>query len=210
MASTFLLSRRGYEPIPRLLHTSSRIGSKVLVHSGVTKDNSAKNKQRLASLVDVFDSYTKLWQQKKVTGETPVPGICSVASASINDDLFTFGGHDGSTYFNSLHKLKDVSQWFELCPQNESEDSPMAKIGAGMVAFGDDLAVIGGYGTPHGPTQPGSSFIRDTRHEDGRGWTNEIHTYNLKNGVFIHVQDLFPLHNRCHFANSDSLTSYDL
>ena len=191
MASTFLLSRRGYEPLPRLLHTSSRIGSRLLIHSGVTKDNSVKNKQRIASLIEIFDSHTKLWKQKKVTGETPVPGICSAASASINDDLFTFGGHDGSKYYNTLHKLKDTSQWLELCPQNKREDSPMAKIGAGMVAFGDSLVVMGGYGIPHGPIQPGSSFIRDTRRDDGRGWTNEFHTYNLMDGAFtaaIYVQ----------------------
>ena len=60
----------------------------------------------------------------------------------------------------------------------------MAKDGAGMVAFSDNLAVFGGYGIPHGPTQPGSSFIGDTGYTDGGGWTNELHVYNLKDGMY--------------------------
>ena len=56
----------------------------------------------------------------------------------------------------------------------------MRKAECGIVHFHHDkLAVIGGYGIPTGPTQPGSSFIRSTRYTDGRGWTNEIHVFNI-------------------------------
>ena len=176
-----------YEPMPRFRHTSSRTRSKVLVHNGVTKNISEENKRRLPSVVEVFDPYTELWQQKEVTGETPSPGVHTVASASVDDDLFTFGGYDGNTWYNSLHLLKDVSQWFALRPQNKEAESPMPKRGAQMVAFGDNLAVFGGYGIPHGPIQPGSLFIRDYRYSDGRGWTNEFHVYNRTDGKCIHT-----------------------
>ena len=176
-----------YEPTPRFRHTSSRTRSKVLVHGGVTKDFSEETKRRLPLEVEVFDPYAEVWQKKKVNGEAPSPGVYTVASASVDDDLFTFGGYDGSTWYNSLHLLKDVSQWFTLCPQTKEAGSPMPKRGAQMVAFGDNLAVFGGHGIPHGPIQPGLSFIRDTRYSDGRGWTNEFHTYNRIDGMCTHT-----------------------
>ena len=187
---------RRHEPMPRIWHTSQQARSKVLVQGGLTQDYSENTKQRLPSVVEVFDAYTELWQQKEVTGEAPAPGVYLAASASVDDDLFTFGGHDGSRWNNCLHALKGGSQWIELCPQNKSPESPMAKSGAGMVAFGDNLAVFGGYGTPHGPTQPGSSFIRDTRLTGSVGWTNEFHLYNFSDGMQMIVQnDLHFLHS---------------
>ena len=181
---------RGYEePMPRIGHTQWQAGSRVLVHGGRTKDYSENTKRRLASVVDTFDRYTEAWEQKEVTGEAPAPGVYGAASASVDDDLFAFGGYDGSRFNNALHRLKNASQWIELCPENKSPEFPMAKCGAGMVAFGDNLAVFGGYGIPHGPTQPGSSFIKSTTFTDGRGWTNEFHIYNIKDGMCIHAQN---------------------
>ena len=184
MAAILSPSGRRQEPMPRMWHTAQQTRNEVLVHGGRTKDYSENTKRRLSSVVEVFNTYTESWQQKKVTGEAPVPGVHAAASASVDDDLFTFGGHDGTRWNNCLHVLKGGSQWNELSPQNKSPESPMAKYGTGMVPFGDNLAVFGGYGIPHGPTQPGSSFVRDTRFADGAGWTNEFHIYNLKNGMY--------------------------
>ena len=172
---------RRHEPMPRIHHTACQTGSKTLVHGGRTRDFSENTKRRLASVVEVFDAYTEVWQQKEVTGEAPVPGVYAAASASVDDDLFTFSGYDGSRRYKSLHRLKHAAQWVELCPQNNRAESPMAKYGAGMVAFGNNLAVFGGYGIPDGPLQPGSSFIKDT---DGSGWTNELHMYDVKDGMY--------------------------
>ena len=183
MAALPPLTRGTYEPMPRFWHTSARIEHKMVVHGGRTKDYSEKSKQRLASVVEAFDIYTELWEQKDVTGEVPAAGIHSAACASVNGDLFQFGGFDGGRYHNTLHELRNISQWFELCPLNQQPESPMAKGGAGMIAFEDSLAVFGGLGIPHGPTQPGSSFIMDTRLSNGRGWTNEFHIYSLTKGT---------------------------
>ena len=188
MAGILSLSGRRYEPMPRILHTAQQAHNKVLVHGGRTNDYSKKTKRHLPSVVEVFDTYTQLWQQKVVTGEAPAPGVYFAASASVDDDLFTFGGRDENRWYNALHRLKNALQWIELCPQNKSPEAPMAKCGAGMVAFGDNLAVFGGYGIPHGPIQPGSSFIRDTRFTVGRGWTNELHIYNLKDGMYAYTK----------------------
>ena len=172
--------------MPRIRHTAWQTGSKTLVHSGRTRDFSENTKRRLARVVEMFDAYTEVWQQKEVTGEAPAPGVYGAASASLDDDLFTFGGHDGSRRYNLLHLLKDATQWVELCPQNDSAESPMAKSGARMVAFGSNLAVFGGYGIPHGPTQPGSSFIR--RAGGDGGWTSEFHIYNLEDGMYAYTK----------------------
>ena len=190
MASSKLFSQFGqtakYQPMSRMRHTSAQIGSKTLLHGGLTEDYSEESKRRLSSVLEVFDSYTELWQQKEVTGDTPAPGVFSASSAAVDGELFTFGGYDGSIYYNSLHRLKNASQWLKLCPQNGVE-SPMAKTGAGMVAFGNQLLLIGGYGIPHSPAQPGAAFIKSRGRggSDGRGWTNELHIFNIKNGMHL-------------------------
>ena len=195
MAGILSLFGRRHEPMPRAWHTACQTGSKTLVHGGRTRDFSENTKRRLACVVQMYDSYTEVWQQKEVTGEAPAPGMYLAASASVEDDLFTFGGLDGSRRYNALHVLKRATQWIELCPLNDRAESPMAKSGAGMVAFGNILAVFGGYGTPHGPTQPGSSFIK--RAGSDRGWTNEFHIYNLEDGMCMYMYKLTDIWMPC-------------
>ena len=189
MAALFPLFGRGtttakYEPIPRLAHVSQSVGSKVLVRGGRTKDFSEKSSQHLSSVVELFDPYSELWEQKQVEGDIPSPGTYFQASASVNNDLFTYEGLDGSgKELNTLRKLDTKTlRWRQLSPQN-AEGAPMPKAGCGMVAFGDSLGVFGGHGIPHGPTKLGS-FIKDTNYTDGSGWTNEFHLYNLTDGMY--------------------------
>ncbi len=58
----------------------------------------------------------------------------------------------------------------------------MRKTGCGMVAYKSSLVLFGGYGVPSGPTPPGAEFAQNTRYTDGRGWTNELHTFDLEEG----------------------------
>ena len=173
-----------YEPLPRFDHVSQSVGSKVLVQGGRTKDFSEKSRQHLSSVVETFDPYSEIWEQRQVEGDAPSPGTYYAASASLHDDLFTFGGRDVKNYyFNTLHRLDTKTwRWFQLSPQN-AEGAPMPKIGCGMISFGDRSGVFGGHGIPRGPTEP-QSFITSTRFTDGRGWTNEFHIYHLKEGVY--------------------------
>ena len=172
-----------YEPLPRFDHVSQSVGSKVLVQGGRTKDFSEKSRQHLSSVVETFDPYSELWEQRQVEGDAPSPGTHLAASASLHDDLFTFGGTDDRNFFNGLHRLDTKTwRWCQLSPQN-AEGAPMPKLGCGMISFGECLGVFGGYGIPQGPTEP-QSFIKHTRFTDGRGWTNEFHIYHLKEGVY--------------------------
>ena len=172
-----------YEPLPRCVHISGSVGSKVVVQGGRTKDFSEKSRQQLTSVVEIFDPYSELWEQRQVTGDAPSPGTYVSASASLHDDLFSFGGADDRGYFvNTVHRLDTKTwRWCQLSPQN-AEGAAMPKAGCGMISFRDSLGVFGGFGIPRGPTEP-QSFIKNTRFTDGRGWTNEFHIYQLKEGI---------------------------
>jgi len=60
----------------------------------------------------------------------------------------------------------------------------MKKGGCRMVPYGQDrLALFGGYGFPNSPTQPGATFTKDTRYTYGWGWSNELHMFNINEGM---------------------------
>ena len=170
-----------YEPLPRFCHISCRVGRKVVVQGGLTKDFSEKSRRHFSSVVEIFDPYSESWEQRPVTGDAPSPGTYGAASASLHDDLFSFGGSDGSQRFNTLRRLDTEKLcWSQVSPQN-ADGAPMPKFGCGIIALGSGLGVFGGYGVPRGPTEP-QSFIQSTKFTDGRGWTNEFHIYNLSQG----------------------------
>ena len=172
-------SAADYEPLPREGHISGRVGSLAVVQGGRTNDFSEESKQHLSSVVEIFDPYSESWEQRQVEGNAPSPGTYLAASASLHDDLFSFGGRNGSeNYFNTVHRLDTKTWcWSQVSPQN-ADGAPMPKCGCRMIAFRNSLVVFGGIGVPQGPTEP-QSFIQNA---GGRGWTNEFHIYNLSEG----------------------------
>ena len=174
-----------YQPMPRVWHTSAQVAKKIVVYSGRTAVDSVENRKSLRSIVELYDPHTEKWEAKRCTGEAPVPGLRDAAGASSSDALYTYGGWDGDgKLVNSLHRLSaNTFRWSELSRQNAGDVSPIAKSGAGMAVCGDMLAVLGGHGVPHGPTQRGVSFIKNTSRSDGGGWTNEFHIYHLNEGT---------------------------
>ena len=56
-----------------------------------------------------------------------------------------------------------------------------------MIAQDSKLVLFGGYGIPSGPIQRGAEFIKQRDFTDGRGWTNEVHTFDLKEGEGLRV-----------------------
>ena len=81
-----------YEPLERFDHVSGRVGTKVVIQGGRTKDFSEESQQRLRTVVEIFDAYTELWDQRQVEGDAPYPGIFFSASVSLHEDIFSFGG----------------------------------------------------------------------------------------------------------------------
>ena len=107
------------------------------------------------------------------------------ACTSLLGSLYWFGGWDGSSFYNSLHRLDTTTlKWREIQPLNQV-DGPMRKHGSGLVPFlQDKLAIFGGYGIPTHPTQPGVKFTKDTRYTDVRGWSNELHVFTITEGMW--------------------------
>ena len=119
----------------------------------------------------------------------PPPGLHSGGFAVVAETLYYFGGTDGRSPYSSLHSLNtETLEWRELQSKNPA-DQPMPKFDHGIVTYHDEtvdvtsIAVFAGYGKPVTPIQPGSTFIQNTNYTDGRGWTNELHLFNLTNGM---------------------------
>ena len=174
-----------YQPAPRFWQTAAQIGHKTFLWGGRTQDFTARGRQMLASSIQTFDSFHEKWEQKGTTGHAP-PGLCEGVCTTVSESLYHFGGWDGHSNHNSLHCLNCVTlEWTQvhsLTPGNQ----PMPKSGCGMVTYHEadgvtSLAVFAGFGKPINPTQPGSSFVK--RLSDGRGLTNELHLFNLTNGM---------------------------
>ncbi len=124
----------------------------------------------------VYECSTETWSMKPTTGPAH-PGLGIGWSIIMDRYLFSFGGFDGSTYYNDMSKLDlDTLQWSKV---KTTGSQPIKKIGCGLVRVDKrTLCCIGGYGI--GPMQPGSTFARDMLYSDGCGWTNEIHQINLQ------------------------------
>ena len=146
---------------------------------GRTKDFD-KEKDVLSRYILCWNPVLECWQHKECGGLSP-PVFYQGACASIAHHFYFYGGKNGSTWHDSLYQLNTKSlKWQQLSPAG-----PMKKDGCRMVAYKNQLVLFGGYGIPSGPTQPGAEFVRDTSYTDGRGWTNELHSYDPETGVCV-------------------------
>ena len=171
------------EPSPRWGHYSALVEEKFCVWGGRLKE-----KSEFVSSVHCFDPLALLefWAVNRISGPgVPHPGlyIGACASAAAGPHIYQYGGTDESRLQSSLHQLDTRSwTWKKL-----SSTGPMKKVSCGMVAHGSKLVLFGGRGVPSGPTQAGAEFTKDSRYTDGVGWTNEVHTFDLKEGEGVRV-----------------------
>ena len=179
-----------YEPNPRFQHVASSVcdgPGQLIVWGGETSEfYSNDGRIQLASVVEQFDIHSEVWCQRG-TGGTPHPGLSDTAYTSFGNRLFMYGGYcdDMFSSFSGALSCLDLTTltWSQLSLAGGTAWGPMRKIACGVVHFHHDkLAVIGGYGILTGPTQPGSSFIGNTKFTDGRGWMNEIHVFDISQG----------------------------
>ena len=168
-----------YEPAARFKHASCTVKSGAFVRGGRTPDYESGSKDariKLANSIELFDPYLEVWRQLNTTG-TPHPGLDSAACASVADDVYMYGGSSGVRIEGvlSYFDMKKLT-WSQLCPE-ATAGAPMRKYGCGLIIVHENIIVIGGYGSPTGPTQLGASFIKNTKSTSGGGWTNEIHSF---------------------------------
>ena len=175
-----------YQPAPRSYHRAAQVRHKTYLWGGMTEDFATTGRKTLPFEIETFDTFSEIWTKKTVTGVSP-PGLCNGGFAAAAETLYYYGGNDGRSTYSSLHSLNTVTlEWTELQSKNPA-DQPMPKINYGMVTYHEEavgetsLAVLAGYGKPKILIQPGSTFIQKT--DTGWGWTNELHLFNLTNGM---------------------------
>ncbi len=136
------------------------------------------------SVLEVFDGIVEEWQQKPTTG-VPPPAMYRGGCAAVGTAMYICCGSDGASWQSSLHSLDSVSyMWKGVQPTNPG-DGPMEKDSCGMISIDEDkLALIGGYGKPTHPLQPGATFVRNTRITGGSGWTDAFHLYHTNESKF--------------------------
>ena len=173
------------EPAARFNHAAFSVEGRVYVRGGRTADfelGSEDEKIKLATCVEQFDPYLEVWRQLNTTG-TPHTGLAAYGCTSFGEHAYMYGGISRERYEGVLSCLNvKTLTWSLICPGTDG--GPMKKYGSGMFMFkyGEKVAVIGGYGIPTGPTQPGATFTRNTRFTDGRGWSNEFHVFDISQG----------------------------
>ena len=177
-----------YQPAPRSYQTAAQIGHKTFLWGGSTQGFTARDRKMLASSIETFDSFHEKWEQKGTTGLAP-PGLYEGVCTTVSESLYHFGGYNGKTNHNLLHCLNCVTLEWTQVHSKASAHPPMPKSACGMVTYHEEavgetsLAVLAGFGKPINPTQSGSRFVQSTNYSDGRGWTNEMHLFNLTNGM---------------------------
>ena len=178
------------EPAARFYHAAFSVERRVYVRGGLTADfdlYSEDEKIELATCIEQFDPYLEVWRQLNTSG-TPHPGLVTPCCMSFGEHVYMYGGYSGKRYEGVLSCLNvKTLTWSLLSP--ETDGGPMKKWSCGMFMFkcGDKIAVIGGYGIPTGPTQPGATFTRSTKYTDGRGWSNEFHVFDISQGSHSQV-----------------------
>ena len=137
----------------------------------------------------MYNILTEQWTLTPTTGPPP-PGLWGGGCAIIMNHLYCFGGYNGSSHFNDLHKLNLKSfQWSKVHPQNLSEQ-PICKAGCGLIAVNErTLVCFGGYGIEPTHVQPGSTFTRNIFGSDG--WTNEFHLFDTQEGIITNHHSVF-------------------
>ena len=153
------------EPSPRIRHFSAAVVDKLYVWGG----DGGLGESVVTSIVHHYDPDSETWNTNTCEGPHP-PGIRTGACASAGHHLYTYGGLDeGLNVQGTLHLLDTRSRRWKLI---SSEGGPMKKAGSRMIIYDSKIVLFGGFG------------------ESGR--TNELHTFNLKEGERLHIA-MYPL-----------------
>ena len=169
-----------FEPSARFGSFSSIVEGKIYLWGGDNENLKTKTAfEEFAASVYTFDPYLETWATLN-PGGSPPSGIYGGGCASAGHHLYTYGGRNVSAGEDDgcLHCLDTRTlMWSKL-----ASTGPMKKQNCGMIAYGNSLLLFGGFGIPSCPTQPGSEFVLNDNNDDGRGWTNELHCFDLREG----------------------------
>ena len=175
-----------YEPEPRWGSCATAVGQSVFMYRGILQSSQGKSDFAIPSHCEVFDGDASEWIRMDTVGSNP-EAYQDFGITSIDDHIYYYGGWNGTTFTDQLLELDTRTMDLkELIPRNSNE-GPMKKQNCGLVSLRNErLLAWGGYGIPT-TTQPGSRFVPRTTKTDGRGWTNELHCYDIKSGMAMYV-----------------------
>ena len=139
-----------------------------------------RNHKELKTTINSYNSFNETWSLFHAGGSPPL-GIYYGASTSLSNNFYCFGGFNGPDYQGSLHKWDSSTMSWNQLKEHENK-GPIKKAACAMISHNEEIVLFGGRGIPTGPIQPGSKFIVNNRFTDGRGWTNELHSFNLQEG----------------------------
>ena len=133
---------------------------------------------QVENTINLFDPYKEKWTTHKTTGH-PI-GIYNGASAALGKNLYHFGGIRGQEYIGYLYQLDSTLNI--TTTTMDDLNAPMRKSSSKMISHKENLICFGGYGIPSAPHQLQSQFVLDNYYDNEVGWTNELHSFNLKEG----------------------------
>ena len=153
---------------------------------------SEAGKIELRSCIEQFNPDLEVWRQFNTAG-TSHPGLSYAACVSDGENAFMYGGSSGKRPEGVLSRLNlETLTWSQLSPL-QTAGGPMRKGGCGLIIVQDKLVLIGGYGIATGPIQPQATFVRSAKLPYVKGYSNEVHEFNMSQGSYNQV-DLLCTH----------------
>ena len=121
----------------------------------------------------IYRHVTESWTRERTKGSHPPAGLREGGCTVSRQCLYLYGGWKGS-YRDGLYEL-DIKNWTWRKVCDGGAGGPGKKSGCRMISYQDLLLVVGGvYDKIPGSRQAGASYEK--------GWTNEVHSYNLTAG----------------------------
>ncbi len=162
------------------------VDGKLFLYRGFLQSYQGKDRATFPSHFEVFDGKALQWRDVATRGRNP-RAFYGIAITSIGAKLYMYGGLGGGTFTDELYEINTVSMECNKLMAHNPNDGPIRNAYCGLTYLrGDVLCMFAGYGIPRdGPRQDGSIFIPHTSSDDGRGYTNEIHCYNVQTGMCI-------------------------
>ena len=118
---------------------------------------------------------TETWTRDVTKGPHPPAGLNNGGWTISGQCLYLYGGYAGGSRHDNLYELNMKNwTWRKVC--DGGARGPGKKSGCRMIYYQDQLLVVGGYydKAPPSSRQAGASYER--------GYTNEVHSYNLTTG----------------------------
>ena len=124
--------------------------------------------------VFLFDRDTKTWERQCTRGPHPPAGLHNGGCCISSQHLYIYGGRDEESYHGGLYEL-NTNSWTWRHLSDGDTGGPEKKMGCKIIPYQDQLLVVGGfYHEMPNSRQAGASYER--------GYTNEVHSFNLTTG----------------------------